>query len=78
MAKTKHIHVIEATAICALPFDPQNLSGAAAIQTQLEEAAAKLVGFRSVTTRMTKVPVTAVAPAATNEMPPIPTALRAK
>lgn len=56
MSKVKHINVIQATIITQAPFDAHDLSGAAAIQKRLTDDAAKLAGFVSVTTRMTKVP----------------------
>lgn len=59
MTKTRHQHVIEATITCAMPFDPADMESAVIIQKQFQSMAHTLVGFRSVTTRMTKLPVVA-------------------
>lgn len=64
MAKTKHHHIIEATVRLRKAFDPGNLSAAADIQKSLTDVAAKMDGFHSVETRMTKAPAPAVDPLA--------------
>ena len=57
MAKQKHRHIIEATIILAVPFDPTDLAEAAELQKQLMAISKDMPEFRSVTTRMTKEPV---------------------
>lgn len=57
MAKTKHIHVIEATVTLRKEFDQRNLIEAGKIQEELRAAASKMDGFHAFTSRMTKAPV---------------------
>lgn len=55
--KQKHEHVIEATIVCAMPYNPNDLEAAAILQKQFKGTASTLVGYVSVATRMTKRPV---------------------
>ncbi len=63
MTKQRHIHVLTATVHIALEYDPANLLEAGNIQAQMQVAAQKLPGFRSIQLGTGKIPAPPEAPA---------------
>lgn len=55
--KVKHEHIIEVTVILRKPFEQNNLAQAMGIQKAMSDAASKMDGFHSMSSRMTKAPI---------------------